>query len=270
MTTPSFNGRLAVITGAGSGIGRALALRLGAAGARLALSDIDPLGLAATLKQLPAGVEARAYSLDVSRRDAVFEHAEQVKREMGPAQLLINNAGVTVLGSIANTTIEEFEWQLGINLWGVIYGSKAFLPQMLEQGGGHIVNLSSLFGLATVPCQGAYHVSKFGVRGFTECLARELVDSGVKVSCVHPGGIATEIGHRARLVAAAGSLEQQMLERIPNLLKTPADAAAAAILDGVARGKRRILVGHKARTVDWLVRLLPSQYWRVLRAVEGL
>jgi NAD(P)-dependent dehydrogenase (short-subunit alcohol dehydrogenase family) len=270
MNSSSFHGKVAVVTGAGSGIGRALAVELSRAGARLALSDVNGAGLDETIRRLPAGAEARRYLVDVSKRDAVFGHAADVARDFGTAHLVINNAGVTVLGTIENTSIEEFEWQIGINLWGVIYGTKAFLPLLLAQNEGHIVNISSIFGIVTTPCQGAYHVSKFGVRGFTECLARELEGTGVKATCVHPGGIRTDIGHSARKVANFGPREEDVEARLPSELLTPPEACARAILAGVARGKRRLLVGSHARTLDAIQRLFPTGYGIALRALKGL
>ena len=202
-----FAGKVAVITGAGSGIGRALAQQLAAKGARLALSDVNAAGLEETMVSLPAGCDARSYALDVSNRRAVFDHADAVQRDFGTAHFVINNAGVTVVGTIAHLTIEEIEWQLGINLWGVIYGTKAFLPMMLAQREGCIVNISSVFGLVAFPTQGAYNISKFGVRGLTECLWNELDGTGVRAVCVHPGGIRTNIEKAGRRCAAAGADE---------------------------------------------------------------
>jgi NAD(P)-dependent dehydrogenase (short-subunit alcohol dehydrogenase family) len=265
----AFRDKVAVITGAGGGIGRALAVELARAGARLALSDVNQPGLDETLVCLPGGTDTRGYRVDVARRDAMFAHADDVERDFGATHFVFNNAGVTVLGTIANTSIEEFEWQLAINLWGVIYGTKAFLPMMLARNEGHIVNISSIFGIVTTPCQGAYHVSKFGVRGFTECLARELEGTGVRASCVHPGGIRTEIGHSARKVARFGGREQHVEKLLPSALVTPPGHCARGILAGVARGKRRILVGSSARTLDWVARLFPARYGRVLAALKG-
>lgn len=260
-----FAGKVAVVTGAGSGIGRALAQQLGAAGARLALSDRDASGLDATLALLPAGVEARGYALDVSDRTAVFAHAEAVARELGSAAYLFNNAGVTVWGSVSELSIEDFEWQLGVNLWGVVYGCKAFLPQMLAERSGCIVNISSVFGLIGAPQQGAYNVSKFGVRGLTECLWSELEGTGVRAVSVHPGGIATGIARSARMV----SEDPGFLARSRQVLVTPPEVCAGQILSGVRAGKRRILTGSRARTVDWLARLFPESYPGVLRRLAG-
>ena len=268
MSQYQFKGKVVVITGAGSGIGRALAEQFAAAGARLALSDVNESGLAETLALLPADIEARGYQLDVSSKDAVLAHADEVKRDFGAAHVLINNAGAALVGTIANTSIEEFEWQLGINLWGVIYGTKAFLPLMKEQREGCIVNISSVFGLIGFPLNGAYNISKFGVRGFTECLWSELEGSGVRAVCVHPGGIKTNIEKAARRVKAAGKEEALFSGAGDSLLITPPAECAADILQGLRRGKRRILTGNKSTTIFWMSRLLPNIYPSLLRLLS--
>ena len=265
MSEHDFRGKVVIITGAGSGIGRALAQQFAATGARLALSDVNEAGLAETLTLLPADAEARGYKLDVSSRDAVFAHADEVKRDFGAAHVLINNAGAALVGTIAHTSIEEFEWQLGVNLWGVIYGTKAFLPLMLEQREGCIVNISSVFGLIGFPLNGVYNISKFGVRGLTECLWTELEGTGVRAVCVHPGGIKTNIGKAARRVKAAGKEEEQFSAAGDSLLITPPEECAADILAGLQCGKRRILTGNKSSTIFWMSRLLPNVYPALLR-----
>jgi NAD(P)-dependent dehydrogenase (short-subunit alcohol dehydrogenase family) len=262
-----YEGKVAVVTGAASGIGRALAQQLAARGTRVAISDIDEAGLAETLQSLPARTEARGYRVDASSREAVFAHAEDVRRDFGTAHFLVNNAGATVIGTFEHLSIEEIEWQLGINLWGPIYGTKAFLPVMLAQREGCIVNLSSVFGLVGFPLQSAYNVSKFGVRGLTECLWSELEGTGVRAVCVHPGGICTNIEKAGRRAAAIGADEDGFEGMAEKMLITPPEECAADILAGVARGKRRILTGHRSTTLYWLSRLLPSAYPAVIRAL---
>lgn len=264
-----FRGKVAVITGAGSGIGRALAWQMAARGARLALSDIDPAGLDETLRGLPAGATARAYPLDVSRREAVFAHAEDVKRDFGTAHFVFNNAGATVVGTVAHLSIEEIEWQLGINLWGVIYGTKAFLPMLLAQREGCIVNISSVFGLVGFPTQGAYNIAKFGVRGLTECLWSELDGTGVRAVCVHPGGIKTNIERAGRRCGAAGAEEAHFAAMGEKLLVTPPEDCAADIIAGLERGDLRIVTGHKSTTLHWLSRLLPNGYPAILKRLAA-
>ena len=264
-----FTGKVVVITGAASGIGRALAQQLAARGARLALSDVNSNGLQETLRSLPAVTEARGYALDVSSREAVYAHAEDVKRDFGTAHIVVNNAGATMIGTIEHMTIEEIEWQLGINLWGVIYGTKAFLPTMLAQNEGCIVNISSVFGLAGFPAQGAYNISKFGVRGLTECLWTELDGSGVRAVCVHPGGIRTNIERAGRRCAAAGEQEARFSMQADKLLQTTPDECAADIIAGVERGRKRIITGHRSTSLYWLTRILPNAYPAILKRIAG-
>ena len=269
MSASDFSGKVVVITGAGSGIGRALAQQFAAEGARLALSDINRQGLDETLNSLPAGCYARGYSLDVSSREAVFAHANEVKRDFGAVHVLVNNAGTTLVGTVAHTSIEEYEWQLGINLWGVIYGTKAFLPMMLEQKDGCIVNISSVFGLLGFPLQSAYNISKFGVRGFTECLWSELKGTGVRAVCVHPGGIKTNIEKAGRRVQAAGHEEDVFSGSADEMLITPPEKCAADIIKGVRSGKCRILTGHLSITLFWMSRWLPNTYPVLLAWLAG-
>jgi NAD(P)-dependent dehydrogenase (short-subunit alcohol dehydrogenase family) len=259
-----FLGKVAVITGAGSGIGRALAQQLADSGARLALSDVNEAALKNTAEVLPKDCDVRCYTLDVSSKDAVFAHAAEVERDFGAAHYVFNNAGVTMVGTIAHMDIDEMEWQLGINLWGVIYGCKAFLPLMLKQGEGCLVNISSVFGLVSFPAQGAYNISKFGVRGLTECLWQELEGSGVRAISVHPGGIKTNFEKAGRRTRNAGKEEQALENFSDAMLRTSPETCAADILNGIRRGKRRILTGYLSRTLFWLSRLLPNHYPRVI------
>jgi NAD(P)-dependent dehydrogenase (short-subunit alcohol dehydrogenase family) len=255
-----FTGKVAVITGAGSGIGRSLAQQLAAKGARVAISDVNTAAVEETRSLMPKGAETRCYTVDVAKREAVFGHAEEVRRDFGTAHFVVNNAGATVIGTFAHLTVEEIEWQLGINLWGVIYGTKAFLPMMLAQREGCIVNISSVFGLIGFPLQSAYNISKFGVRGLTECLWSELAGTGVRAVSVHPGGIRTNIERAGRRCAAAGAEEAVFDGMAGDLLTTPPEKCAADIIRGVERGKRRILTGAQSSRMSWMARFLPDTY----------
>lgn len=271
-----FNDKVIVITGAGSGIGRALAVQLAQAGARMALSDINKSGLDETLRMVPdntftghSRLMAKGYLLDVSSKDAVFAHAEEVKRDFGTAHFVFNNAGAGLLGTVAHTSVEEFEWQIGINMWGVLYGTKAFLPMMLNQREGCIVNISSIFGLLSFPTQAGYNMSKFAVRGLTECLWSELDGTGVKAICVHPGGVKTNIESNGRRVKAAGAEEDAVVGLAGKSLLTPPEECAADIIKGIRNGKRRIITGNKSKILSWMPRLLPDMYPALLKRLTG-
>jgi short-subunit dehydrogenase len=264
-----FTNKVVVITGAGSGIGRALAQCFAERGAQLALSDVSAKGLAETKKSLPKGTRVKTYTLDVSKKAAVFKHANDVQRDFGTAHYVINNAGTSMTGTFDHLTVEEIEWQLGINLWGVIYGSKAFLPMFLEQREGCIVNISSVFGLVGFPTQSAYNISKFGVRGLTECLWSELDGTGVRAVCVHPGGIKTNIDKGGRVCAAAGKEEAFVQREAPATMQTSPEDCAADIVAGIERGDLRIVTGHRSATTFWLSRVLPNHYSKILKLLTG-
>jgi NAD(P)-dependent dehydrogenase (short-subunit alcohol dehydrogenase family) len=266
----AYNDKVCVVTGAGFGIGRALAQQLADAGARLAISDINAERLEETKALLPIGTSVKAYVLDVSDKDAVLAHADEVVADFGAAHYLFNNAGVTLAATIENATIEEIEWLLAINLWGPIYGTKAFLPIMQRQGEGHIVNFSSIFGWVTVPTQSAYHISKFGIRGFTECLSRELDGSPVNATVVHPGGIKTNIGAGARMGVNAGAAEQDFVDKAASMLRTSPEDCSRKILKGVARKKRRVVVGYSSRQLELLPRLFPTRYGAIMHRLRGI
>lgn len=269
----SFKNKVAVITGAGSGIGQGLALELAAAGARLALSDVNEAGLVQTqelIRQESPDCQVRCYTLNVSSREAVFEHAEQVKADFGTAHLLFNNAGVALFATIEHMTLDEYDWLMGINLNGVVYGTKAFLPMMLAQNEGHIINISSILGLFSTPASGAYVTAKFAVRGFTETLARELESTKVRASCVHPGGINTNINTAGRMGSQADGFEQGCVDTVGPQLKTKPRDLARSILKGVRKDKRRIVAGDSAKLADVVARLFPSHYGKIFHAVKGL
>ena len=261
--------RVAVVTGAGSGIGRALAVALAREGALLALSDVNVAGLEETAGQVRA-LDARVTTerVDVADRAAVHAHAERVVADFGRVNLVVNNAGVALGARIADMSYDDLAWLFGINFWGVVHGTKAFLPHLERSGAGHVVNLSSVFGLIAVPGQGAYNAAKFAVRGFTECLREELEveRSCVSATCVHPGGIKTNIARNARtLVERPGGPTRAVQEAdFDRLARTTAEAAAAKILRGVRRNARRVLIGPDAYAIDWFQRLLPTAYQAVL------
>jgi NAD(P)-dependent dehydrogenase (short-subunit alcohol dehydrogenase family) len=260
-----YHGRTAVVTGAASGIGRALSIALARRGASLAVSDVDTVGLDETVR-LCSGSDGKVlpYRLDVADRAAFVAHADEVAATFGAVHMVVNNAGVAVAGTIEETTFEDFDWLLGINLTGVINGTKAFLPHLIASGDGHVVNISSVFGLIAPAYNGAYSTAKFGVRGFTEALRQEMLMAGhpVGVHSVHPGGIRTNIARNARLKpsaeqAAPGEDPAAGFDRIA---RTSPDRAAATILSGVDAGRPRILVGPDAYLIAALPRLLGARY----------
>jgi NAD(P)-dependent dehydrogenase (short-subunit alcohol dehydrogenase family) len=265
-----FKNKVVAITGAGSGIGRALAIELAPLGARLALSDINPAALAETISLLPPGTDARAYPLDVSSREAVFGYAEAVQRDFGSAHFVVNNAGTSVLATVEHVTIEEIDKVLQINLWGVIYGTKAFLPIMLAQREGCVVNVSSVFGLVATPCSAAYTMSKFAVRGLTETLWMELDGTGVRAVLVHPGGINTNISKATPIARHEGELERKLAEANKRQMTTTPQDCARQIVAGLLKGDKRLLVGNGARPLHWISRLFPNSYGSLVRKKLGV
>jgi short-subunit dehydrogenase len=259
--------KVAVVTGAGSGIGRALARALAGKGCRLALADINEATLRETAQELPAEVITR--TLDVADRAAVYAFADGVKQQYGTAHVVINNAGVAVSQTVNALSWEDFEWLMDINFWGVAYGTKAFLPMLLAQDEGAIVNVSSVFGLVGVPTQAAYNAAKFAVRGFTEALRHELRDTNVRAISVHPGGIRTNIARASRFYQdplgntdAAG-----MAARFDRLARTSPEQAAATIVRGIEKGSPRVLIGADAVLIDKIQRLMPERYHAVMNAM---
>jgi len=268
----TFDGKVAVITGAGSGIGRALALDLAARGAVLALSDKDEVGLLETAERATArhAREVHTEKLDVSDRAAMADYASSVASDLGRVNAVFNNAGIALHGDFEETPYDEFERIMNVNFWGVVHGSKEFLPHLIASGDGHLVNVSSLFGLMGMPAQTAYNASKFGVRGFTEALRMEMLIAKhpVQVSCVHPGGIKTAIARNCRTTA---SHDQQSVAQLfdKKLARTTADKAAATIVEGVLRNKPRIVVGGDAKFLDGYVRLVGSRYQSTVAKVAS-
>lgn len=253
----NLKGAVAVVTGAGSGIGRALAQNLASKGAHLALADVNKTALEET-RGLLGSANARTYVVDVSNASAVESFAAQVKQDFGRASVLINNAGVAIYGNFSELTLEEFEWLIRINFWGVVHGCKFFLPLLKAEPDAHLVNISSVFGLIGPAGQTAYAASKFAVRGFTQALSRELMDTRVSVTCVHPGGIRTRIAENARAGAATRVEDQvQARARFDQVVRTSPEKAAEVIVSGILRNKARILIGADAYQIDFVQRLMP-------------
>jgi butyryl-CoA dehydrogenase len=264
-------GRVAAVTGAGSGIGRALAHDLVGRGAHVALSDIDEAGLAETVQACEGrGVKVTSQKLDVADRVAMFAWADAVVADHGSVNVIINNAGVSLGATIDQMSIEDFEWLMGINFWGVVHGTQAFLPHLKASGEGHVVNVSSVFGLVSIPTQSAYNAAKFGVRGFTDALRMELEIEGVPVSAttVHPGGIRTNIVRNGRLRESAATFDRgkDPAKEFDKIARTSPATAAKVILDAVQQDRRRVLIGTDARFFDFVSRLPGGVYQRVLVA----
>jgi len=268
-----FTGRVAAVTGAGSGIGRALAQALVARGAPVALSDIDTVGLAETVGMCEGqGVKVTSRHLDVANRDDVTTWADEVVDQHGTVNLIFNNAGVGLGASVEGMAFEDFEWLMNINFWGVVNGTKAFLPHLRASGEGHVINISSVFGLVSIPSQSAYNAAKFGVRGYTDALRMELEIEGAPVSAttIHPGGIATNIAKDSRRhdsVRTIGGDPDQAAEDFEKMLRTKPEKAARQILKAVQRNRRRALIGPDAKVFDLVSRLPAGLYQRIL--VQG-
>ncbi|OBJ20745.1 SDR family NAD(P)-dependent oxidoreductase [Mycobacterium colombiense] len=258
-----YQGRVAVVTGAGSGIGRALTQALTRDGAHVAASDIDADGLAETQAACPPG-RVTPYRVDVADRDAVSSFADEVREQHGPASLLFNNAGVDLFAGVADMSWKDFDWLMGINVGGVVNGTKAFLPQLIEAGTvrrpARLINLSSAFGLIAVPYQGAYSMSKFAVRGLTEALRQEMIMEGhpVTVHCVHPGVVRTNFGANMR---TADTEDPEMATKMfDRAALTSATKAARLILRGADKNRARILIGADGRVMAAMPRLLGAGY----------
>jgi len=248
-----FKDKVVVITGAGSGIGRALAMEFHSRGARLALNDYNETGLEETIALIGGNIYKEAF--DVSNKEAMFAFAENVANHYGQVDVMINNAGVALAkGTTNEVTVEEYEWVLGINLWGMMYGSLAFLPHLRNQSESSLVNVSSIFGIHGIPGQTAYCTSKFGIRGFTESLVIEekLKNSNIHVATVHPGGIKTNIARTAMKVENASEEEIKKIEK--SFITTPAKAAKR-IINGIERKKNRIIVGPDGMYLYLLTKL---------------
>ncbi|OBH10455.1 SDR family oxidoreductase [Mycobacterium sp. E1747] len=266
-----FAGKVAVVTGAGSGIGQALAVELARSGAKVAISDVDVEGLAETEARLKAiGAEVKTDRLDVTEREAFLAYADAVREHFGKVNQIYNNAGIAFTGDVEVSQFKDIERVMDVDFWGVVNGTKAFLPHLIASGDGHVINVSSVFGLFAVPGQAAYNSAKFAVRGFTEALRQEMMAAGhpVAVTTVHPGGIKTAI---ARNATAAEGLDQAQLASLfdKRLAKTSPQRAAQIILEAVRKKSARVLVGTDAKVLDALVRLTGSRYQQLFGPVMG-
>lgn len=260
-----FAGKVAVVTGAGSGIGQALAIELARSGAKLAISDVDVEGLAITEERIKAiGTPVKTDRLNVTEREAFMLYADAVKEHFGKVNQIYNNAGIAFTGDVEVSQFKDIERVMDVDFWGVVNGTKAFLPHLIESGDGHVVNVSSLFGIFAVPGQAAYNAAKFAVRGFTEALRQEMLAKRhpVSVTTVHPGGIKTAI---ARNATAADGLDPQELAKLfdKKLANTSPERAAVIILDAVRKKRARVLVGADAKVLDVIVRVTGSGYQRL-------
>ncbi len=252
-------GRTCVITGAGSGIGRALALSLADKGCHLALSDINESGLEQSVRLVSdRGARVSGHLVDVAQRAEMERFVEAVLSVHHGVNVVVNNAGVSVAAKFIEHSLEDFEWLMGINFWGVVYGCKLFLPHLLKEEEAHIVNLSSVFGLTGVPMQSSYCASKFAVRGFSESLRIELADTQVGVTTVHPGGIATNIAASSRFPAGpqAEEMRKRTVKAFAKML--PPEAAARRIVRGIEHNKARVLITREAYAIDAAKRLAPN------------
>jgi short-subunit dehydrogenase len=263
----SLEGKAVVVTGAASGIGRALAFELAGAGARLALADVD----APRLDEVAAAIRSRGAAcitriVDVASEMDVSALAAEVEQAYGGADIVINNAGVSLVAPVSSLELRDAHWLMGINFWGVVHGCRTFLPQLRAKPEATIVNVSSIFAMVSVPTQSMYNAAKAAVRGFSDALREELRGTGITVLCVHPGGIRTRIVEQARVVDLAGiaASHEELRERFHADARTSAEDAAKAIVAAIHNGRERLLIGPDAHIIDWLWRMFPARTSRWL------
>lgn len=261
----SYAGTVAVVTGASAGMGRSLAVELARAGAKLAICDVDAAGLADTAKLCTdLGAEVHHQTVNVAERQEVLTFADDVAAHYGVVNYVFNNAGIAFLGTVERSDFKDIERVMDVDFWGVVNGTKAFLPHLIASGDGHVVNTSSIVGFFGVPTLNAYAAAKFAVRGFTESLRQEMLAAGapVTVTCVHPGFVKTDIAKSSSSVD--GSAPDNLVAVFDRIAITSSDRAAKTIVDGARKGRARILVGADAKVIEFVLRLVGSGYQRPL------
>lgn len=273
MTVKDFKDRVAVVTGAAGGIGRATALELARQGCHLAIADVNEQGLAKVAAEIEAlGRKVSTHVMNVADKAAMEAFPEAVLKAHGRVDILVNNAGVAVSEYVENISLEDFEWIVGINFWGVVYGTRFFLPHMLKAGSGHVVNISSLFGIIGVPTQAAYCATKFAVRGFTESLRIEMMGTGVGVTAVHPGGVRTDIARNARFRHGPDGSDDsdEAARNFDRIARTTPESAGRQIVRAIRRNQGKLRIGADARLLDRIARLMPVGYQRLIyRAMKA-
>ena len=268
MPISTFSDKVAAITGTGSGIGEALAISLAQQGCAVAIADIDADKLKHTASQI-RGAAVSSHLVDVADRAQMEQFAKNVVAHHGRVNMVFNNAGVSLTDTVSHMSYENFEWLMDINFWGVVYGSKAFLPYLEQVSEAQIINVSSIFGVIALPTQAAYNASKFAVRGFTYAMREELIDTNIGVSCVQPGGVKTNIAEAARYFPSenTSASKEEFTAKFEAIAKLTPVQAAEQILRGVLQNKTQILVGRDAKVIATIERLLPVSYLKVLRAI---
>lgn len=254
------NNKVAAITGAASGIGQMLAVRLAAENCNLALSDVNEAGLEETKKMIGNKVKISLHKVDVGKEAQVYQFAKDAAAAHGGVDIIINNAGVSLGDFLETVSMEDFRWLFDINFWGVVYGTMAFLPYLRKRPEGHVVNISSINGIMPNPNNGPYCAAKFAVKGYTETLYQEMRETNIKVSCVHPGGIKTNIARSARVNKTYGDISAETAAELYDneVFITSADDAARIIINGIKKNQRRIMVGRDAKFFDFLTRMMPK------------